>query len=181
LETLGGRPLKIAHCPSANLKLGSGVADLPFLRAQANLAVGIGCDGAPCNNDMDVLEEMRLAALLQGLKGGPGSFSALSALELATIDGARAVGWEDTIGSLEAGKAGDVVVLDLDRPQTFGAPGASIYDRIVYAAARDAVRWVVVDGEIRVENGRLPHLDPEEYMRRPAEAIRELLSRVELR
>ena len=137
--------------------------------------MGIGCDGAPCNNDMDVLEEMRLAALLQGLKGGPGSFSALwPRSSSATIEGARAVGWEDAIGSLEPGKAGDVVVLDLDRPQTFGAPGVSIYDRIVYAAARDAVRWVVVDGEIRVESGRLPHLDPEEYLRRPAEAIREL-------
>ncbi len=157
------------------------MADLPFLRAQDNLAVGIGCDGAPCNNDMDVLEEMRLAALLQGLKGGPGSLSAMAALEMATIDGARAVGWDDAIGSLETGKAGDVVVLDLDRPQTFGGPGVSVYDRIVYAAARDAVRWVVVDGEIRVASGRLPHLDPEEYLRRPAQAIRDLLSRAEIR
>ncbi len=181
LEVLGGRPLKIAHCPSANLKLGSGIADLKFLRAQANLAVGIGCDGAPCNNDMDVLEEIRLAALLQGWKGGPGSLTAQAALELATIEGARAVGWEDTIGSLETGKAGDLVLLDLERPQSFGAAPVPLADRIVYGAARDAVRWVVVDGEILVESGRLTRFEPEEVMGRSAEAIRDLLARAEIR
>ncbi len=180
LEVLAGRRMGIAHCPSANLKLGSGIADIVFLRGRPNLAVGIGTDGAPCNNDMDVLEEMRLAALLTGFKRGPGAFRAEEALELATVEGARAMGLEDDLGSLEPGKAGDLAILDLDRPQSFGPERVSVYDRIVYAAGRDAVRWVVVDGEVAVDAGRLPHLDPEALRRRPREEIRALLARVEL-
>jgi 5-methylthioadenosine/S-adenosylhomocysteine deaminase len=180
LDVLGDRRLGIVHCPSANLKLGSGIADLVFLRSRANLTVGIGTDGAPCNNDMDVLEEMRLAALLAGFKRGPGAFRAEEALELATVEGARAIGLGDELGSLEPGKAGDLVVLDLDRPQTFGPERVSVYDRVIYAAGRDAVRWVVVDGEVRVDAGHLPHLDPEALRRRPKEEIRALLARVEL-
>ncbi len=180
LEILAGRRLGIAHCPTSNLKLGSGIADLPFLRGRENLAVGIGADGAPCNNDMDLLEEVRLAALLQGVKHGPGAFRAEEALELATIEGARALGREDDLGSLEPGKAGDLVVLDLARPATFGPERVSVYDRVVFAAARDAVRWTVVDGEVLVENGRLPLLDEEALARRPGEEIRTLLARVEL-
>ncbi|HET6583380.1 MAG TPA: amidohydrolase family protein, partial [Nannocystaceae bacterium] len=118
-DVLRGRPLAVIHCPSANLKLGSGIADLGFLAATPGVALGIGCDGAPCNNDMDVLEEMRLAALLQGWKQGPGRMGADAVLALATIEGARALGLEQRIGSLEPGKAADLVVLDLDRPASF--------------------------------------------------------------
>jgi cytosine/adenosine deaminase-related metal-dependent hydrolase len=180
MEVLRGRPLSVVHCPSANLKLGSGIADLVFLRGQSNLAVGLGCDGAPCNNDLDVLEELRLAALLQGVKGGPGAFGARETLELATIEGARALGLADRLGSLEPGKLGDLVVLDLRRPATVGAASVSVYDRIVYGAARDAVAWVVVDGEVLVQNGRLPFLDEEEIRRRAVEEIEALLVRAAL-
>jgi 5-methylthioadenosine/S-adenosylhomocysteine deaminase len=177
---LGGRPLGIVHCPSANAKLGSGTADLVLMRSLDNLRVGIGCDGPPCNNDLDVLEEMRLAALLQGLRHGPGRFTARDALELATVEGARVLGMEEEIGSLAPGKAGDLVVLDLERPQTFDPGGASVYDRIVFGAARDAVRWVVVDGEVLVEDGRFPHLDAEEILARAKEEAGLLVSRAEL-
>ncbi len=180
LEVLGGRPLRIAHCPSSNLKLGSGIADLRRLRDAENLAVGIGADGAPCNNDLDVLEEMRLAALLQQLKQGPGRFRALEAVEMATVDGARAVGLGPELGSLEPGKAGDLAILDLERPQSFGPEAVSVYDRIVYGAGRDAVRWVVVDGEVVVEKGTLPHLDLGHIMTRAGEEVRALLARTEL-
>jgi cytosine/adenosine deaminase-related metal-dependent hydrolase len=177
LEILGGRALGVVHCPSANAKLGSGIADLPRLRSHPSVSLGIGCDGPPCNNDLDVLEEMRLAALLQGLRGGPGAVSAHDILEAATIGGARALGLGDVAGSLEPGKAGDLVVLDLERPATFGADGVSLYDRILYAAARDAVVWVVVDGEILVERGTFPHLDAEEIRIRADEEARNLVSR----
>lgn len=159
IEMLSGRPLGVVHCPSANAKLGSGVADLTGFRKHSNLSVGIGCDGAACNNNLDVLEELRLGALLQDLTRGPGQFGALAAFEMATIGGARAIGKEGDLGSLEAGKMGDVVVMDLGGPATRTAAAASVYSRIVYGAARDAVRWVVVDGEILVEAGRLEHLD----------------------
>ncbi len=179
-EILGGRPLKVCHCPSANLKLGSGIADLTFLAGTPGVVLGIGCDGAPCNNDMDVIEEMRLAALLQGVRQGPGGFSARSALEMATIEGARALGLEGRIGSLEPGKRADVVVLDLERPQTFGPSGVEVYDRIVYGVARDAVCWVLVDGEIVVDHGRLLCIDQDALAHRPAEEIGRLLRRAEL-
>jgi cytosine/adenosine deaminase-related metal-dependent hydrolase len=181
LEVLRGRPLSVIHCPSANLKLGSGIADLAFLREHPNLALGLGCDGAACNNDLDLLEEMRLAALLQAVKRGPGSFPARDALALATIEGARAVGMADRLGSLEAGKAGDLVVLDLHRPFTLGAGPVSVYDRIVYGAARDAVRWVVVDGEVLVREGRLTALDEAGILRRALEAAEALHARADLR
>lgn len=179
-DILAGRALGIIHCPSANLKLGSGIADLQFLQASPGVSLGIGCDGAPCNNDMDVLEEMRLAALLQGIKAGPGKFASERALALATIDGARAIGLEQDIGSLEVGKAADLVLLDLERPQTFGAEQVSVYDRIVYAAGRDAVAWVIVDGIVRVDHGRLPHIEAEALQRKPHEAIAALLQRAQL-
>ena len=172
VRTLGGRPLKVAHCPSANLKLGSGVADLVFLRTQPGFSVGIGTDGAPCNNDMDILEEIRLGALLQQWKQGPGRFTARDALELATIEGARSLGWEDEIGSLEPGKAGDLVVLNLDRVASFGPEQVSVYDRIVYGAGRDQVQWVVVDGEVLVEAGRLTQARRGGRARHPARVHR---------
>ncbi len=179
-DVLAGRRMAVIHCPSANLKLGSGIADLGFLSATPGIVLGIGCDGAPCNNDMDVLEEMRLAALLQGWKQGPGKMASVDVLALATIEGARALGLEQRIGSLEVGKAADVVVMDLDRPASFGDEGVAVYDRIVYAAARDAVAWVIVDGRVVVDHGRLPHVDAGALKQRPREAIRALLRRAEL-
>lgn len=177
LPVLRDRRLGVVHCPSANAKLGSGVADLPFLRAQPNLAVGIGADGAACNNDLDVLEEMRLAALLQGAERGPGALPAEAALELATIGGARALGLEDAVGSLEPGKCGDLAVLDLGGPAAAAHPSVSPATRLVYGAGRGAVRWVVVDGEVLVQDGFLPHLDRDALLRRAAEAAEDLVAR----
>lgn len=180
LEILGDRRLGVVHCPSANAKLGSGIADLPRLISHPSVSVGIGCDGAACNNDLDVLEEMRLAAMLQGVRGGPAAVSARDLLEAATLGGARALGIEDMVGSLAPGKAGDLVALDLNRPATFGTDGVSLYDRIVYAAGRDAVRWVVVDGEVLVERGSFPHMDAGEILARAAEETRALCARARL-
>src|SRR5690606_11091566 len=120
------------------------------------------------------------AALLQQYKQGPGRVSARDVLELATSGGARALGLADTVGSLEVGKRGDLVVLGLDHPATFGPPPVSLYDRIVYTAARDSVRMVAVDGEVRYRDGRWPHLDAEAISRRPAEELERLLSRARL-
>ncbi len=176
-RVVGDRPLKIAHCPSANLKLGSGIADLRFLGGLPGAALGIGCDGAPCNNDMDVLEEVRLAALLQQHRQGPGRFSAYDALRLATCDGARAVGLAGEIGTVEPGKWADLVVLDLSSARTFGPPPVGIYDRIVYTAGRECVRHVFVAGTARVRDGVVTFADPGETMRRAAGAFRAVVHR----
>lgn len=179
-ERLAGRGLGIVHCPSANLKLGSGIADLGYLASVPGVRLGIGCDGAPCNNDMDVLEEMRLAALLQGIKAGPGRFASERALALGTIDGARAIGLEHEVGSLEVGKRADVVVLDLDRPGSFGGTQVSVYDRIIYGTARDAVVHVFVDGVPRVQHGALIGLALPELLARARRACDALVQRAGL-
>jgi len=180
LEVLAGRPLGVCHCPSANLKLGSGIADLAFLRSASNLKVGIGCDGAPCNNDMDMLEEVRLCALLQQWVQGPGRFGAEQAIAMATCEGAKALGLDAMIGSLEVGKAGDVCVWDLRRPGSFGAQRVSIYDRLVFGASKEALDWVVVDGRVVVERGQVATLDAQALARRPGEEIEALLARAAL-
>ncbi len=176
LAILAGRSLRVCHCPSANLKLGSGVADLGFLGNAEGVQVGIGTDGAPCNNDMDILEEIRLAALLQGVRQKPGAFSAEAALALATCDGAAAIDKADRLGSLEVGKQGDIVVLDLERPASFG-PCSSVYDRIVYGAGRDAVRHVAVAGVPLLTEGELVSIDEAEMMARAGEEVRALVDR----
>jgi 5-methylthioadenosine/S-adenosylhomocysteine deaminase len=96
---------------------------------------------------------------------------------MATIGGARAIGREDELGSLEPGKMGDVVVMDLGGPATRAAESTSVYSRIVYSASRDAVRWVVVDGEILVEAGRFEHLDEETLLARFEEEANALTGR----
>lgn len=152
-RVLRGRSLSITHCPSANLKLGSGIADIERLGRYEGIRVGIGCDGAPCNNDMDILEEIRLAALLQGVRAGPARADARGALDLATRQGARALGLLDELGSLEVGKRADLVVLDLSGLEYLAAPSVSIYDQIVYTARRACVREVYVGGVPLVMDG----------------------------
>lgn len=176
LKILAGRTLRVCHCPSANLKLGSGIAHLGFLGQAEGIEVGLGTDGAPCNNDMDMLEEIRLAALLQGVRQKPGAFSAEAALALATCDGAAAIDKADTLGSLEVGKQGDVVVLDLERPASFG-PCSSVYDRIVYGAGRDAVQHVAVAGTPLLTDGALVTMDEAQTMARAGEEVRALVDR----
>src|SRR5689334_11130 len=104
----------VVHCPSSNLKLGSGIAPVVQL-LDAGVSVSLGADGAPCNNRLDMFTEMRTAALLQKALHGPEVMPAIRALRLSTIDGARALGLVNEIGSLEDGKRADVVVIDLNR------------------------------------------------------------------
>ncbi len=176
LEILRGRALAVCHCPSANLKLGSGIAHLGFLGDAPGIAVGIGTDGAPCNNDMDILEEVRLAALLQGVRQQPGAFSSMQALALATCDGAAAIGKAESLGSLDVGKQGDVVVLDLETPASFG-PCSSVYDRIVYGAGRETVRHVAVAGRPVLRDGSLLTVDEPRMLAKAGEEVRALVDR----
>ena len=152
------RRFSVVHCPSSNLKLGSGIADLAALKT-AGVAVGVGADGAPCNNDLDGWEELRLAALLQHLRNGPDSFSGLDALRLATSEGARALGMGSEVGSIEIGKAADLVVLSDHRPELWSGAFADLHDTVAFGASRASVRHVLVAGELRVEDGELCGLD----------------------
>jgi 5-methylthioadenosine/S-adenosylhomocysteine deaminase len=169
----------VVHCPSSNLKLGSGIADVLAIR-RAGVPVGIGTDGAPCSNQLDNFAEVRLAALLQKVKHGPDAFSGLDALRLATSEGARALGLEDRIGSIEPGKAADLVVLaaaTAGHPELWGAAEADPHDLVAFGASRAAVRHVLVDGQILVEDGRLTRLNTEEIFRESDRCLRDLIRR----
>jgi 5-methylthioadenosine/S-adenosylhomocysteine deaminase len=121
MELLTQTRTNVAHCPSSNLKLGSGLARVAEMLAR-KIPVSIGADGAACNNRLDMFTEMRTAALLQKLAHGPEMLPAMRVLQMATIDGARALGLDHEIGSIEIGKRADVIVVNLECLQTSPAP-----------------------------------------------------------
>ena len=112
---LAERDVKVLHCPGSNLKLGSGIAPVTEMRAKG-ISVSLGADGAACNNRLDMFEEMRLAATLQAVRHQPGALTARDALWMATREGARALGLDHEIGSIEPGKRADLIVIERDRP-----------------------------------------------------------------
>ena len=153
LRILKSRGVGVAHCPSSNMKLSSGAAPVVKMLA-LNLAVGLGTDGpAGSNNDFDLCEEMDLAAKLQKLiTGDPQALPARTALEMATIGGARALGLEKEIGSLETGKRADFITVRLDRPHA--VPLYDVYSQMVYALKGSDVRDVMVNGKEVVQDGQ---------------------------
>ena len=157
----------VTHCPSSNLKLGSGVADVVRLR-QARVTVGIGADGAACNNALDGFEEVRLATLLARTLHGQGSLTAAEALLMATRDGARALHIDEEVGSLTVGKRADILVIDGAR---LLGPGGDPIARIVFGGAGRAVRDVMVDGTLIVRGGAPLLFDPAEVRAKAAEAL----------
>jgi len=163
IRRLASQRTNIAHCPSSNLKLGSGIAPIPEMLA-AGCRVGLGADGAPCNNRLDAFAEMRLAALIQKPRRGPQSLPAPDVLTMATIGGARALGLEAELGSIEVGKRADLTVLDLSGPHTL-PDAADLVSRIVYSARAADVRHVIVDGKVVVRDGKLKTGDVDKIRR----------------
>ena len=153
LATLKARGVGIAHCPSSNMKLASGVAPVTRMLA-LDLPVGLGPDGpAGSNNDFNMFEEMDLAAKLQKvITGDPRNLPATAAVEMATIRGARALGMEKEIGSLEPGKLADLISIRLDRPNA--VPLYNVYSQMVYALKGEDVEDVMVNGRLLVRDGQ---------------------------
>lgn len=174
LDILQETGTRVLHCPSANLKLGSGVAMVPEM-LDRNIAVSIGADGAPCNNNMDMFVEMRLAGLIQKPRLGTAALSAKAVFEMATLGGARALGLDDT-GSIEPGKRADLVLIDLE---TVGnQPAEDIYSQLVYSAQSKDVRTVLVDGRLVVNDGALQTLDEKTVVEDARREIQKVLERV---
>ncbi len=147
----------VVHCPESNLKLASGFCPVAKL-SEAGVNVAIGTDGAASNNDLNMLGEMRTAALLgKGLAGSASALPAATALRMATINGARALGLEDEIGSLEPGKSADLVALDLRDSHT--QPLYHPVSQLVYAASQQQVRQVWVRGRQVIRDGLPTRLD----------------------
>jgi len=154
----------IAHCPSSNLKLASGIAPLAPMLAHG-LTVGLGTDGAASNNRLDLWEEMRLAALLaKGTSSQAEAVPAHQALAMATIHGARALGLEDRVGSLTMGKEADLVAVDLSGPET--QPCFNPIAQLVYSAGRAQVSAVWIAGKAVVRGHRALTLDRDALLAR---------------
>jgi 5-methylthioadenosine/S-adenosylhomocysteine deaminase len=176
-QMLAERDVKVLHCPASNLKLGSGIAPVPEMRARG-ISVSLGADGAACNNRLDMFDEMRLAATLQAVRIGPGALTARDALWMATREGARALGLDDEIGVVEAGRRADLILIDRSRLHLATSPDP--WTAIVYAARGADVRLTLVDGEVLVEDFRLTRIDPAEVAASAASAARDLAVRAHL-
>lgn len=167
LEVLARTRTNVAHCPSSNLKLGSGIARVNDMVARG-ISVSLGADGAACNNRLDMFTEMRTAALLQKVRHGPEALPAVRALRMATIDAAKAMNLENEIGSLEPGKRADVIVIATDEPHII--PGSDIVSSLIYSAEASDVRATIIDGQIVMRNRELLTLNESEVI---ADASRE--------
>ena len=168
---------RIVHCPSANLKLGSGIARVHELDARG-VQLALGADGAPCNNNLDPWVELRHAALLAKVRTSTTALPARRAFRLATLDGARALGIGDVTGSLEVGKRADLVVIRTDGPHV--EPGGDVYSRLVYACTSRDVVHVLIDGHHVVKNGEHQLLDRETVLTRARSEAKKLMSRAKI-
>ena len=176
LEILARTGTHVAHCPSSNLKLGSGFAPIPEMISRG-ISVSLGADGAACNNRLDMFTEMRTAALIQKALHGAETLPALTVLRMATINGARAMGLADEIGSIEIGKRADLTILNTGSAHTIPHPDP--ISTIVYAAQPSDVVTVIIDGRIVMQDGRLTTLDEPVVLqeaRRQSEVLRAAIS-----
>lgn len=164
----------VVHNPQSNMKLASGVAPVPQM-LEADLAIGLGTDGAASNNDLHMWEEMDTAAKLHKLfSGNPRAVPARAAFEMATSRGARALHMEREIGSLEAGKRADLAIVDMDAPHQ--TPRYDIYSQLVYATKAADVRTVIIEGRVVMRDRQLLTLD-EQDVKRQAEVFRDRIAR----
>jgi 5-methylthioadenosine/S-adenosylhomocysteine deaminase len=168
---------RVVHCPSANLKLGSGIARVAELDAMG-VKLALGADGAPCNNNLDAWTELRHAALLAKVRTGVTALPARRAFRLATIDGARALGLDALIGSIEPGKRADLAVVRLDGAHV--EPGGNVFSRLVYACGARDVEHVLVDGVRVVSHREHQRLDVERVKARARVQAKKLVARAGL-
>ncbi|MBD2871161.1 5'-deoxyadenosine deaminase [Paenibacillus arenilitoris] len=171
------RGVKVTHCPGSNLKLASGVAEVPLL-LESGVAVGLGADGAPCNNNLDMFQEMRLTAYMQKVRHGPTVMNARTVLRMATMGGARVLGMEADIGSIEIGKLADLQLLDLEDFHVYPSFEADWHSRVVYAATRGDVDTVLIDGRIVMEGKTVKTVDKRIVLKEADRSLRRLIGRL---
>ena len=160
IELLAQTGCHVAHCPTSNLKLASGFAPVKSL-SDRGVNIGIGTDGAASNNRLDMMAEIRLAALLaKGASGDAAAIPAAQALAMSTINAARALGLDEHIGSIVAGKRADLTAIEMAELET--TPCFDVVSHIVYVCGRENVSHVWVDGELLLEDRTLIHIDEQE-------------------
>jgi 5-methylthioadenosine/S-adenosylhomocysteine deaminase len=176
MDLLARRKVRVVHNLESNLKLASGVAPVPELLSRG-VVVGLGTDGCASNNNLDLFQEMDFVAKVhKAHRLDPTVMPAQAVLELATLGGARVLGMEKEIGSLEAGKKADVIILDLNKPHL--QPVYNIVSHLVYSATGADVRDVIIDGKVIMENRKLLTLDEEEILERIGEMRQEIVERI---
>lgn len=174
-QILAAKGAAVAHCPSSNSKLASGIARVPEMMT-AGVNVGLGCDGGPSNNCYDMIREMKTASLLQKARLlDPLVMKAETALEMATINGARALGLEKELGSIEVGKKADLILITMKKPHL--TPVFNPVSHLVYAAEGSDVETVIIDGEILMENRKVRTLAEESVIREANRRAQKLLDR----
>ena len=175
----------VVHCPSSNLKLASGFAHVPELR-RLGINVALGADGAPCNNNLNMFTEMRLAALMHKPANGPRAMRAHEVLDMATRDGARALGWDDQIGSIEVGKQADLIAVDLNAPEN-SVPALpkgrdpeleAIASSLVYSTQSSHLKWTMVGGRVLYRGGKVLTVPRDSLMREVHRAQLEIARKV---
>jgi len=172
MQTMKRHDVKVAYNPIANMKLASGIPKIHDL-LKFGLTVGIGTDGAACNNSFDMFESMKFAALLQKIfYMNPAVLPAEKVLRMATIEGARALGLEDIIGSLEIGKRADLILVDFEKPHL--TPIHDFYANLVYSAHGSDVDTVIVNGRILMENLKVKTLNESEVMEKAQKTVLDL-------
>jgi cytosine/adenosine deaminase-related metal-dependent hydrolase len=169
----------VSHCPGSNLKLASGIAQVPQM-ADMGINLGLGADGAPCNNNLDMFQEMRLAALIQKPVHGPTAMNARQIFRMATIDGAKAVGLENEIGSLEVGKKADLAILNLNTFHCNPMFGTDPISRIVYSAMSSDVETTIIDGRIVMEKRQMKTIDQTFVLKESEVAIKRVMKRASI-
>ena len=174
IDTLEQTRTNVVHCPSSNLKLGSGIAPIAKL-LERDISVSLGADGAACNNRLDMFTEMRTAALLQKALHGPEVLRADRVLRMATIDGAKAMGLDGAIGSLEAGKRADVAIVRMSGLHS--TPVAEVVSSLVYSAQASDVETVIIDGQLVMRDRKLLTIDEVETVKTANSEARELVKR----
>ncbi len=179
MDIIKHNKVKVAHCPSSNLKLGSGIAKIPEM-IDRGIEVSIGADGAPCNNNLDQFIEMRTAALIQKPIYGPTAMPAETVFEAATLGGAKAMGLATEIGSLESGKKADLAMVNLRKLHCTPFVGSNIYAQLVYQAKGSDVSLTMVDGKIVYENGELKTIDEKDVIAKTNKLIKHVYERAGL-
>jgi len=169
------RDVKVVYNPVSNMKLASGIPKVKDL-LDAGLTVSLGTDGPASNNSLDMFDTMKFATLLQKAKyRDPRVLPAKKVIEMATIDGARALGLSDFIGSLEVSKRADIILIDAEKPHL--TPMHDIYATLVYSARGSDVDTVIVDGKVLMENRNVKTLDEHEIIKKVEERVKGLLNR----
>ena len=175
-ELLKSTRTKVLHCPSSNLKLGSGIAKVPKL-LEMGVNVSLAADGAPCNNNLDMFQEMRLASLIQKPFYGADAMKAETTFRMATIEGAKALGLDKEVGSIEVGKKGDIVLLNLNNVHN-PVNDSNIYSSIVYSSRPENVDSVMINGKWIYRKGEFTAIDIDRVLKESRDELTDLLKRV---